>query len=270
MSALAEIYNLIDETDLVVIDDFTDDTLVLEHRNEHGTVTFTVGAEYPDDVLQVRSDMTLLDNDYINQMLKVQADQTRGNSAQLQLTLDELINRLLPELLDEQTAIAEGRKLKSAQKTNEKPEIKFIPKKPAKTRPTMPQKEKKSKLKMKTVTDVVNRIQWDEQLKPADFIVGYHDRFTGIQEKSFDDFTWKNIVDVDYVEVFGVPEHRVMYFKYLNEKVWDRASRVDHVFGSAEGKGLTIDEIIIKQQQQELSSVSGLASTKSGTASDPK
>ena len=55
MSALAEIYNLIDETDLVVIDDFTDDTLVLEHRNEHGTVTFTVGAEYPDDILQVRS-----------------------------------------------------------------------------------------------------------------------------------------------------------------------------------------------------------------------
>ena len=53
------------------------------------------------------------DNDFINQMMKVQADQNRGNPAQLQLTLDELIDWLLPELLDKQTAIAEGRRLKS-------------------------------------------------------------------------------------------------------------------------------------------------------------
>ena len=101
---------------------------------------------------------------------------------------------------------------------------------------------------MKTVTDVVNRIQWDDQLDPANFTVGYHDRFTGLQEKKFADFTWKNMVDVDYVDMFGVPEHRVMYLKCLSEKVWDRASRVDYVFGSAEGKWLTIDEIINREQ----------------------
>ena len=73
---------------------------------------------------------------------------------------------------------------------------------------------------MKTVMDVVNRIQWDEKLSTSDFTVGYTDRFCGIREKPYDHFTWNNIVDVDYYEDFGVPEHRVVYFKYLGWVVY--------------------------------------------------
>lgn len=37
--------------------------------------------------------------------------------------------------------------------------------------------KRKQKKKLRTVMDVVHRIQWDEQYRPEDFIVGYLDRF---------------------------------------------------------------------------------------------
>ena len=34
--------------------------------------------------------------------------------------------------------------------------------------------------------------------------------------------------------ILAIPQHRIHYFKYRNEKIWDRDSRIDLVFGSTQ------------------------------------
>lgn len=90
------------------------------------------------------------------------------------------------------------------------------------------QPSKASTGKLRTSTDVMNRIRWDPNLDSSDFIVGYDDRFTGIQEKKFEE--WKSeLTDEEFI-----PQHRVMYFKRRSdgEIVWDRRLRVDKIFGN--------------------------------------
>lgn len=81
---------------------------------------------------------------------------------------------------------------------------------------------KKKKKKLRTITDVMNRIKWDASFDPKDFSIGYEDRFTGIEEVSWEE--WE--------EEYGaeVPEHRIQYFKKNGEVVWDRALRKDNIF----------------------------------------
>lgn len=38
--------------------------------------------------------------------------------------------------------------------------------------------------------------------------------------------------DCDYSEDMAIPRHRIQYFSYKGQRVWDRDSRTDHVFGS--------------------------------------
>ena len=219
MAGLEEIYTLIDNSELEIVDDFTADLLIIEYKSTHGSVTFDISVDYPDDQLKIDSKMNSLDNQYINQMLAVHAEYHQGQLGQMRSTLDEL-KRLLAELVEEQEAIEEGKRIK-LERENAKKEDKVqsqrkkYQKQPYNKPIDQTPVPKKTKLKMKTVMDVVNRIQWDEKLSTSDFTVGYTDRFCGIQEKPYDDFTWNNIVDVDYYEDFGVPEHRVVYFKYL-------------------------------------------------------
>jgi uncharacterized protein (UPF0248 family) len=82
--------------------------------------------------------------------------------------------------------------------------------------------------KLRSSMDVMHRIRWDPSLDSANYVVGYEDRFTGIQEKSFE--LWKG----DLTDEEFIPQHRVVYFKRRNdgEIVWDRRTRVDKVFGS--------------------------------------
>ena len=87
------------------------------------------------------------------------------------------------------------------------------------------------KKSMRTAIDVIQRIQWDDALPTEDFSVGYLDRFIGIQEKKFTDFSWEDIASVDY-NVLAIPKHRIQYFKYKDVKVWDKQERMDKVFGS--------------------------------------
>ncbi|PVD24647.1 hypothetical protein C0Q70_15131 [Pomacea canaliculata] len=84
---------------------------------------------------------------------------------------------------------------------------------------------------LKTAEDVVNRVLWDDKLKKEDFFVGYLDRFKGTVEKNFSTFSWEDIATVDY-NALAIPKHRIQYFKYRNENIWDKASRLDRVFGS--------------------------------------
>lgn len=95
--------------------------------------------------------------------------------------------------------------------------------------PTEPEK----KPRMRTADDVISRILWDSSVDPADFVVGHLDRFLGVLERSFADFSWDTqVCDSDYSEEMAIPQHRIMYFSYKGQHVWDRDSRTDRVFGS--------------------------------------
>lgn len=99
---------------------------------------------------------------------------------------------------------------------------------------------------MKTAEDVIHRILWDGDFQQDDFLVGYIDRFQGIQEKYFSAFSWEDISSVDY-NVLAVPKHRIQYFKYKDVKVWDKSERVDNVFGST-GSNKKIADIVAEIQ----------------------
>ncbi|XP_076448080.1 leukocyte receptor cluster member 9-like [Babylonia areolata] len=110
---------------------------------------------------------------------------------------------------------------------------------------------------MKTAVDVIKRIMWDDKLDKDDFLVGYLDRFKGIQEKYFSAFSWEDIASVDY-DVLAVPKHRIQYFKYREQTIWDKASRMDNVFGST-GSGVTVYDVISNYQEPLQQAVNGAA-----------
>jgi uncharacterized protein (UPF0248 family) len=105
------------------------------------------------------------------------------------------------------------------------------------------------KAPMKTATDVISRILWDNKINPKDFTIGYLDRFIGIVEREFSDFSWEDIASVDY-DVLSIPKHRIQYFKYCGDIVWDKRERIDNIFGST-GSGCTILEVIGNESKQE-------------------
>uniref|UniRef100_H3BYS7 C3H1-type domain-containing protein n=1 Tax=Tetraodon nigroviridis TaxID=99883 RepID=H3BYS7_TETNG len=89
------------------------------------------------------------------------------------------------------------------------------------------------KPRMRTADDVISRILWDPVVDSSEFVVGYVDRFLGVLERPFDDFTWDtNPCDCDYSAELALPRHRIQYFTYRGHRVWDRHTRTDRVFGS--------------------------------------
>ncbi|XP_047146565.1 uncharacterized protein LOC105843712 isoform X1 [Hydra vulgaris] len=101
--------------------------------------------------------------------------------------------------------------------------------------------EKEKKKPMKTAINVINRILWDESLPAENFIVGYIDRFTGIKEKKFTDFSWEDIASVDDFVSLAIPKHRIQYFKYRTAKIWDKTVRLDKIFNSTGDKEVIYD-----------------------------
>ena len=95
---------------------------------------------------------------------------------------------------------------------------------------------------MRTAADVINRIKWDALLPEEFFVVGYLDRFLGVQEEAFTAFCWEDLASLDW-DVLAIPQHRIQYFKYKTEKVWDKSQRLDTVFGST-GSQVTILELM--------------------------
>ncbi|RVE62874.1 hypothetical protein OJAV_G00160560 [Oryzias javanicus] len=89
------------------------------------------------------------------------------------------------------------------------------------------------KPRMRTADDVISRILWDPLVDASEFVVGYVDRFLGVLERPFCDFNWDaNPCDCDYTTELALPRHRIQYFIYRGQRVWDRHSRSDRVFGS--------------------------------------
>ncbi|CAF4003120.1 unnamed protein product [Adineta steineri] len=106
------------------------------------------------------------------------------------------------------------------------------------------------KTSMKTSEDVISRIEWDTRLDKRYFRVGYIDRFLGLQEKSFNDFDFQvdlSTVSDRHSNVLAIPKHRIQYFKYNNEIIWDKETRTDLVFGST-GNQQTIYDVIARHE----------------------
>ena len=67
---------------------------------------------------------------------------------------------------------------------------------------------------MRTSTDVVDRVRWDDDLPQDLIVVGYLDRFIGIIEKPFNAFNWSDLSTLSHMEC-AIPRHRIVYFKYM-------------------------------------------------------
>jgi hypothetical protein len=65
--------------------------------------------------------------------------------------------------------------------------------------------------------------------------VGYEDRFVGLVEQAYTSFNWADFGSLSATEN-AIPTHRVVYFKYGSQIIWDKRTRLDDVFGSQGGK----------------------------------
>ncbi|XP_051576446.1 uncharacterized protein LOC127453790, partial [Myxocyprinus asiaticus] len=91
----------------------------------------------------------------------------------------------------------------------------------------------KKKPRMRIADDVISRSLWDSSVDPADFMVGHLVRFLGLLECPFSEFSWDAQVCVtDFSEELALPCHRIQYFSYKGQRVWDKDSHTDRVFGS--------------------------------------
>ncbi|CAF3810863.1 unnamed protein product, partial [Rotaria sordida] len=73
---------------------------------------------------------------------------------------------------------------------------------------------------------IFNRILHDKTIDRSQVIIGYEDRFTGMHEISFNEF--KKVHEHEY----GVPMHRIRYYKINGNIVWDRTKKLDILTGS--------------------------------------
>lgn len=100
--------------------------------------------------------------------------------------------------------------------------------------------------KLMPVSEVLQRIRWDPVLQPlsSNFEVLYRDRIENSIMKS--SFTAKNenISGKEEMFVFALPEHRIEAIRYKERTVWNKELRLDRIFGSMNGFGMTIREII--------------------------
>ena len=109
------------------------------------------------------------------------------------------------------------------------------------------------KCSMKTAKEVVHRIQWDNEINKDYIIVGYLDRFLGLKECLFNTFDWGDIVLAD-LGALAIPEHRIHWFKYKGEKIWDKNTRLDNVFGST-GSNTSFYDVIKRMSDQAYTAI---------------
>ena len=106
-----------------------------------------------------------------------------------------------------------------------------------------PEEERKSK-GLTPVKEILRRIQWDPTLNGDDFTILHYDRIDdSLCETNFEAQN-DSISGKGTQFVFALPEHRIQSVKYRERTVWDKDMRMDYVFGSMNGKGITIDIVI--------------------------
>lgn len=98
--------------------------------------------------------------------------------------------------------------------------------------------------KLTPAVEVLRRIRWDGTLNPSDFTVLYYDRVDEKIEEAKFDAPNESVKGKEEFFVFAIPEHRISAVKYKERIVWDKDQRLDTVFGSMRGDGVTIDAVI--------------------------
>ena len=112
---------------------------------------------------------------------------------------------------------------------------------PQKSTPSKPKAKKsrkpthqpqKSNPSLRPAKDILSRFRHDPALDESEYIIGYHDRHADVMEMPV--AAWKGLSD--FTDEEWIPQHRILYFRKKGDedgrKVWDRAARLDRVFGS--------------------------------------
>ncbi|KAI9891086.1 MAG: hypothetical protein M1814_003285 [Vezdaea aestivalis] len=89
----------------------------------------------------------------------------------------------------------------------------------------------KSSQKQRPASDVLSRLRWDPAHDMEEYVIGYIDRFDGVQEMKAS--KWAH----DTTEEEFIPQHRILYFKHVIDGVivWDRKQQVDKIFRRGQG-----------------------------------
>ncbi|KAL9137268.1 MAG: hypothetical protein Q9175_001520 [Cornicularia normoerica] len=102
-----------------------------------------------------------------------------------------------------------------------------------------------SKPSLRPAKDILSRIRHDPSLNESDFIVGYIDRHAP-EMMEIDVSAWKGGV-ADVTDEEWIPQHRIMYFRKKGDgegrRVWDRATRLDRLFGSGVAPVAALEEV---------------------------
>jgi protein subunit release factor B/uncharacterized protein (UPF0248 family) len=89
--------------------------------------------------------------------------------------------------------------------------------------------------KLVPVSEVLRRIEYDHSLDPADFFVLHYDRLDDTIVKSPLDAPNESISNKETSLIKALPEHRIVGVMYKERLVWDRSTKLDLVFGGADG-----------------------------------
>jgi uncharacterized protein (UPF0248 family) len=109
----------------------------------------------------------------------------------------------------------------------------------------------KSMGKLTPVKEVLRRIKWDETLQSSSFTILYYDRVQDTLCEAPFDAPNDTISGKETSFIFALPEHRIEAVKYRDRTVWNKEMRLDCVFGSMNGNGMTIDQIIYDEWKLE-------------------
>jgi uncharacterized protein (UPF0248 family) len=80
--------------------------------------------------------------------------------------------------------------------------------------------------KLRPAMDVLSRLKYDPAFDLDDYVVGYTDRHSGIQEKAAGSWVSES-TDEEWI-----PQGRIQYFRRVSDgkRVWDRATKQDCIF----------------------------------------
>ncbi|KDO17067.1 hypothetical protein SPRG_17508, partial [Saprolegnia parasitica CBS 223.65] len=216
----------------------SDDGVVTLALPSVGTFAFARSPTYPIDKMCPRISISRLHDKYatLARMPEVIAAMEAAGAAAVahgQVCLFEMVDAGVASLRAQRDAAKDNKppppalSRRSSSNSSKPP----APDKPKKKAPaaTSPKAEKKS---MRTATDVIHRIMWDDSITQTEVIVGYLDRFIGTVERNFAAFNWADISTLSQNET-AIPQHRIQYFRWRDEIIWDKRVRLDRVFGSS-------------------------------------
>ena len=106
--------------------------------------------------------------------------------------------------------------------------------------------------KLVPANEVLRRIQWDQALYETDFSVLHYDRVDDAIMESRMDAPNQSVAGKETKLVLAIPEHRIVGIKYKEQMIWDRDQRIDKVFGSMNGRGETIAQVMANYNDWKL------------------